>query len=106
MSDPHPGPLRRFGKAHGSLLFRPKGSPFVPNVAVNGTPSLALSIPPNSHPLDTQATGREADLRPGSCQVPLITRVRATLKSERPRLSFKSNQCKLGTAPARVSPVT
>src|ERR1700722_250123 len=106
MSVPHPGPVRRFGKSQGSLLFDPKGSPSVPKVAVNGTPSLTLRMLPNCHPFINQATGPESDLSWGTSQVPLITKVRPMLKSERPRLLFKSNHCGLPMALANVSPTT
>src|ERR1700682_675632 len=96
ISDPHPGPVRRLGKSQGSLLFKPNGSPSVPKVAEKGTPSLALKMPPSSQPLASQVTGPETPLRLGTCQVLLITRVRLMLKSDRPRLIFKLNQCRLG----------
>jgi hypothetical protein len=46
-------------------------------------------MPPNSHPFTTQAKGLEADLRVGTCQVPLMTSVRLMLKSERARVNLK-----------------
>src|ERR1700680_256272 len=84
----HPGPVRRFGKAQGSLLFSPWGSPSVPNVAVKGTPSLAMKMPPNSQPFVTQPTGPDVDFRPGTSQIALNTKVRPTLKSDRARLAL------------------
>src|ERR1700730_15408428 len=94
VSDLHPGPVRRLGKSQGSSLFRPSGSPSVPKVAVKGTPSLALKIPPNSQPFVIHAAAPENDLREGTCQVPLITKVRPILKSVRPRTDLKSYQGK------------
>ena len=90
MSVLHPGPVRRFGKAQGSWLFIPWGSPSVPKVALKGTPSLALKIAPNSQPFVSHPAGPESDLGEGTCQVPLITKVRPTLKSDKPRADFKS----------------
>src|SRR2546423_12570635 len=49
-------------------------------------------MPPNSQPLAIQPKVPEADLKPGTSQVVLITSVRPTLKSEPARLSFGSNQ--------------
>src|ERR1700680_2341537 len=106
MSVPHPGPARRLGKAQGSLLFKPCGSPSVPNVAVNGTPSLALKIAPSSHPFTKRLAGPDSDLRPGTSHVPLSTSVRPTLKSDTARSSLRSNQCKLGIEFPNVSPAT
>src|ERR1700680_3896834 len=104
VSVPHPGPVRRFGKAQGSLLFSPWGSPSVPKVAVNGTPSLALKIPLNSQPFAIQSAGREANWRAGICQVALITRTRPTSYSDRPRIDFRSYQGKLESAFVNWSP--
>src|ERR1700730_548496 len=94
VSDLHPGPVRRLGKSQGSSLFRPSGSPSVPKVAVKGTPSLALKIAPISQPLVIHAAAPENDLREGTCQVPLITKGRPILKSERPRIDLKSYEGK------------
>jgi hypothetical protein len=104
VSVPHPGPVRRFGKAQGSLLFRPWGSPSVPKVAVNGTPSLALKIPLTSQPFASQAAGRESNWRAGICQVALITKTRPTLNSDSPRIDFKSYQGKLESEFVNWSP--
>src|ERR1700730_2117241 len=59
---------------------------------------------PNSQPFITHAAGPARDFRSGSCQIALTTRVRATLKSDSPRLSLKSNQCKLGMELEKASP--
>src|ERR1700682_3314139 len=95
MRMPHPGPVRRFGKAQVSLLFSPWGSPSVPKVAVVGMPSLALKIPPNSQPSTIQEARPESDLKAGTCQVPLITKVLPMLKSDRPRSTAKLGQKEL-----------
>ena len=42
MSESHPGPVRRSGKAQGSLLFWPTGSP--PTKGVTGRPSLVVDL--------------------------------------------------------------
>src|SRR3981189_2349362 len=79
-SDEQPGPDRRSGKAHGSVLFRPKGSPPpVPKVGVNGGPSLTLRIPPSSQPLTAQPKAVGTDLIVGICQLALTTSTRGTL---------------------------
>src|ERR1700736_3450387 len=101
----HPGPVRRFGKAQGSLLFSPCGSPSVPNVAVNGTPSLTLRILPSCQPFTSHASGPESELVCGTCQAPLSSKMRPILKSDNPRFAFKSNHRGLEMAFANVSPV-
>src|SRR6516162_375565 len=80
------------------------GSPPVPKRALNGTPSLALKIPLNCHPFVAQVRALEPDLRPGTTQVPLRTRVRRTSKSDKPRLGFKSNHQGLEMVFEKVSP--
>src|ERR1700687_2353079 len=97
-SDWQPGLVRRLGKAHGSLLPRSCGSPSVPHVAVNGTPSFALKIVPSSQPDVAQPAGPDRDFASGTCQVALKTTVRRMSKSESPRLNLRSYQCKLDNA--------
>src|SRR5579859_686171 len=104
----HPGPPSRFGYAKSSLLSVFAGSPPVPHVGVNGTPSLAVKISPNSQPSVSHRAGSSDDLAVGRSQVPFRTRVRPTLKSERPRVNFMSNQFRLemefpNASPARVA---
>src|SRR5437879_5137667 len=102
----HPDPPKRLGKAQSSLLCVSAGSEPVPQVAVNGTPSLAVKIRPSSHPPSVHCAGAEKDFGVGSSQLPSTTRVCPTLKSERPRLSLISNQCKLEMEFPNVSPAT
>src|SRR3977135_504761 len=52
-------------------------------------------MPPNSQPPTIQAAGPVIDLGTGTCQVPLITSVRPTLKSDRPRPTAKLGQNEL-----------
>src|ERR1700674_5188541 len=47
---------------------------------------------PNSQPFVIHAAGPENDLAEGTCHVPLITKVRPTLKSDSPRTDFGSYQ--------------
>src|ERR1700675_5095566 len=84
-----PGVLRRFGNAQSSALLRPCGSPPVPHVAVNGTPSLTLKIVPNSQPFAIHAAGPENDFGAGTCHVKLKTNVRLISKSERARSNLR-----------------
>src|SRR5713101_2594530 len=95
MSDAHPEPPSRFGKAQSSLLSVPAGSPPVPQVGVNGTPSLTVRISPSCQPSVTHFAGPANDLDEGTSQVPFTTSVRPTLKSERPRFNFISKKCRL-----------
>src|SRR6202166_2534949 len=82
----------RLGKSQGSLLFKPNGSASVPKVGVKGTPSLALKIAPTSQPFVIHPAGPPSDLSEGTSQVPLITSVLSTLKSDSPRLNLKLGQ--------------
>src|ERR1700681_4471040 len=94
-SELQPGPPRRLGKAQGSLLPRPSGSPSVPNVGVKGTPELAFNNALVSQPFATQASGPVSERGPGICHVPAITKVWDTLKSESPRSWLRSNTWRL-----------
>src|ERR1700674_3691948 len=102
----HPAPPNRLGKAQSSLLRVFWGSDPVPHVGVNGIPSLAVKISPISHPPKAHWAGAERDLGVGSSQVPFITSVRPTLKSERARLNLKSNHERLEIELPKVSPAT
>src|SRR5438270_13691148 len=86
-----PDPPSRFGNAQSSPLFVLAGSEPVPQVAVKGTPSLAVKIRPSSHPPNAHWAGPARDFGVGTCHVPLITSVRPTLKSDGPRLNLISN---------------
>src|SRR5260221_3200016 len=99
-----PDPPSRFGYAKSSLLLELEGSPPVPHVGVNGTPSLAVNMTPSSHPSVSQRAGPENDFAGGTSQVPFTTSVRPTLKSERPRVNFMSNQSKLEIELLKASP--
>src|SRR6266852_1355211 len=100
----HPGPRSRFGKAKSSPLNVLAGSPPVPQVGVKGTPSLTVKIVPSSQPSVIQRAGPEKDLAVGMSQVPLMTSVRPTLKSEGPRVNFMSNQLRLEIELLKASP--
>src|SRR5260370_13080128 len=80
------------------------GSLPVPHVGVNGTPSLAVKIIPSSPPSASQRPGPENDFGAGTSHVPLITRVRPTLKSESPRVRLISNQLRLEMELPKASP--
>src|SRR5437660_3728848 len=97
-------PAQRSGKEKSSLLRVPAGAPPVPNNAVKGTPSLAFTTPPNSQPPAAHLTRAGPDFSAGTVQIALITNVRPTLKSERPRFAFKSYQCKLDNEFEKPSP--
>src|SRR5258707_13671860 len=81
----HPAPPRRVGKAQSSLLPEFDGSPPVPQVPLNGTPSLAVKMSPSCHPSVAHLAGPLNDLEEGTSQVPLRTSVRPILKSDTPR---------------------
>src|SRR5258708_31893701 len=100
----HRAPPSRFGYAKSSLLLELEGSPPVPHVGVKGTPSLAVNITPSSHPSVIQRVGPENDFAVGISHVPFPTTVRPTLKSEKPRANFMSNQSKLETQLLKASP--
>src|SRR5450631_2311911 len=102
----HPEPPNRFGKAQSSLLRVYWGSEPVPQVAENGTPPLAVKMSPSSHPPKAHWAGAESDFGVGAIHVPFTTKVCPTLKSERPRLSLMSNQCRLEIELPKVSPAT
>src|SRR5258708_13902725 len=106
MSVLQPDPPKRFGKAKSSLLLELEGSPPVPHVGVNGTPSLAVNMVPSSHPSVIQRAGPENDFAVGTSHVPLITIVRPTLKSDNPRVHFMSNQSKLEMEFPKASPAS
>src|SRR3981081_454798 len=86
----HPGPPRRAGKAQSSLLPEFDGSPPVPQVPLNGTPSLAVKMSPSCHPFVAHLAGPENDLGEGTSQVPFRTKVRPILKSDSPRFDRMS----------------
>src|SRR5258707_11226696 len=86
----HPDPPSRFGKAKSSWLRVLAGSEPVPQVAVKGTPSLAVKIRPSSQPSVTHLAGPVQDFTPGTSQLALRTTVRPTLKSESPRVNRRS----------------
>src|SRR5258708_5050097 len=86
----HPGPPRRAGKAQSSLLPEFDGSPPVPQVPLNGTPSLAVKMSPSCHPFVAHLAGPDNDLEEGTSQVPLRTTVRPILKSDNPRFDRMS----------------
>src|ERR1700730_2970331 len=88
VSDWQPEPPRRLGYAQSSELKVPFGSKPVAKVGVNGMPVLAVNITPSCHPSVKKRAGPVIDFGEGSSQRPLITRVRATLKSDRPRLTL------------------
>src|SRR5713101_4418364 len=70
-----------------------------------GTPSLRVRIPPTSHPLAMKATGPWNDAGVGTSHRRLTTRLRETLKSDRPLINFKSHQGMVGfRSPAKLSP--
>src|SRR4029077_4972765 len=94
VSELHPDPRNRFGNSQSSLLSVYCGSDPVPQVGGNGTPPLAVKISPNSHPPNAHCAGPARDLGVPNSQVPFRTSVLSTLKSERPRLSLMSNQCR------------
>src|SRR6202023_4226920 len=71
-----------------------------------GTPSLALKIAPSSQPFTNQLTGLSSELICGDCHIPLITRVRPTLKSDTARVNFGSTQNKLAMELLNWSPFT
>src|SRR6202040_2235562 len=97
VSDWQPAPPRRLGYAQSSELNVPFGSPPVPNVGVNGMPVLAVNIIPSCQPSVKKRAGPVMDFGEGSSHRPLITSVRATLKSDRPRLALGLKK-KLGLA--------
>src|ERR1700740_2788087 len=103
-SEPQPGPLSRLGKAQGSVLPSPSGSPSVPKVGVNGTPVLAFNSALVSHPFAAQASGPEREWGPGICHVPAITKVWEMLKSDRARSSRRSNTWRLDGLVRNSSP--
>src|SRR5260370_10098142 len=86
----HPDPPSRFGKAKSSWLRVLAGSEPVPQVAVKGTPSLAVKIRPSSQPSVTHLAGPVQAFTPGTSQFALRTRVRPTLKAESPRDNRRS----------------
>src|SRR5260370_11593101 len=86
----HPDPPSRFGKAKSSWLRVLAGSEPVPQVAVKGTPSLAVKIRPSSQPSGTHFAGPVQDFTPGTSPLAFRTRVRPTLKSESPRVNRRS----------------
>ena len=98
------GPPNNAGEVPIITAQRSKGISAHRERGVNGTPSLAVKISPNSHPLSGHAAAPENDFGEGTSQVPFRTRVRPMLKSERPRLNFGSNQCRLETELPNASP--
>src|ERR1700737_2368612 len=97
VSDWQLGPPRRFGYAQSSELRVPVGSLPVAKVGVNGMPVLAVNITPSCQPSVKKRAGPVMDFGEGSSQRPLITSVRATLKSAKARLTFGLKK-KLGLA--------
>src|ERR1700730_2375565 len=94
----------RFGKAKSSLLSVVAGSLPVPQVGVKGTPSLTVKMVPSSQPSVIQRAGPDKDLAMGMSQVPLMTSVRPTLKSEGPRVNLGSKQLRLEIELPKASP--
>ena len=78
----------------------------MPQVGVKGTPSLTVKMVPSSQPSVSQRAGPEKDLAVGMSQVPLMTSVRLTLKSESPRVSRMSNQFRLEMELPKASPAS
>src|SRR5437667_2976122 len=101
-----PGPPSGFTSAQSSPLLVFAGSEPVPQVGVDGTPSLAVKISPSSQPPNAHCAGADQDLGVGSSQVPFTTKVRPTLTSERARFNLKSNQSRLAIELPNVSPAT
>src|SRR5467141_4041027 len=99
-----PGPPSRLGTSQSSLLSEFRGSDPVPQVALNGTPSLAVKISPNCHPPNAHWAGAESDFGDGTSHVPFRTKVRPTLKSDSPRFNFRSNHGRLEIELPKVSP--
>src|SRR5882672_6474614 len=102
----HPEPPKRLGNAQSSPLRVLEGSAPVPQVGVNGVPSLAVKIIPSCQPPSAQRAGAESDLGDGTSHSPLRTKVRPMLKSDTARLSLGSNQCRLAIEFPKVSPAT
>src|SRR5260370_30566332 len=90
-----PGPASRFGNAKSSLLNVLAGSLPVPQVGVKGTPSLTVKMVPSSQPSVSHLAGPEKDFAVGMSQVPLMTSLRLTLKSDGARVNLKSNHFRL-----------
>src|SRR5436853_7743932 len=93
--------------AMGSPLSWPIGSPSIPSRTHKGVPSLASKMAPNPHPLAIQVRGPARD-PVGTCHKPLMTRLRATLKSDGPLVMLWSHQGIVGVmlleelSPARL----
>src|SRR5712671_6430937 len=81
---------RRLGKSMVDTLLSPSGSPAI--CGLNEMPSIALKIALICHPPRTDRAIAPDELGKGTSHIPLIARVRGTLKSETPRLSFRSYQ--------------
>src|SRR5260370_964333 len=96
----------RLGTCQSSLLSEPRGSDRVPKVGVIGIPLLAVKISPSSHPPNAHWAGAENDLGDGTSQVPFSTKVRPTLKSDKPRFNLRSNQGRLEIELPKESPAT
>src|SRR5260370_17928348 len=80
----HPDPPSRFGKAKSSWLRVLAGSEPVPQVAVKGTPSLAVKNSPSSQPSVTHLAGPVPDFTPGTSQLPFMATGLPALKPTTP----------------------
>ena len=80
----------------GSPLSCPIGSPSMPSNVHRGVPSLTSKTAPSPHPLAIHPAGPENDAGVGTFHNPLMTRLRVTLKSERPLVMLMSHHGMVG----------
>src|SRR4029077_15668378 len=97
-------PGTRSKTSYGSDIIWPRKSPATVK-GQTGTPSLSVTMPPSSQPLAMKAAGPWNDAGVGTSPRRLITRLRETLKSDKPLINFKSHQGMVGfRSPAKLSP--